>query len=73
MPLRQGLIVVCADLDDGTTYPRAAGIGADAVWAAGQDPSWLHLRMHDATECRYLPLDELLTGDTSDPPPSPSS
>lgn len=73
MPLRRGLIVVCADLDDGTTYPRAAGIGADAVWAAGQDPSWLHLRMHDATECRYLPLDELLTGDTSDPPPSPSS
>lgn len=73
MPLRQGLIVVCADLDDATTHPRGAVIGAEAALSDGQDLSWLHMRMHDATECRYLPLDEFLTGDTSDPPPAPGS
>ncbi|MGW6214306.1 hypothetical protein [Streptomyces sp. NPDC055109] len=73
MPRRPGLIVVCADLDDATTYQRGAAIGAEAVLTAGQDLSWLRLRMHDATECRYLALDDLLTGGTSDPPPSPSS
>ncbi|MET8411720.1 hypothetical protein ABZV34_27105 [Streptomyces sp. NPDC005195] len=71
MPRRPGLIVVCAGLDDATVYPRGAAIGAEAVLSAGQDLSWLHLRLHEATECRYLPLDELLTGDTSDPPPAP--
>ncbi|WP_254401028.1 hypothetical protein [Streptomyces sp. AC555_RSS877] len=69
MPRRPGLIVVCADLDDASTYPRGAVIAAEAVLRAGQDLSWLHLRMHDATECQYLPLDDLLTGDISDPPP----
>ncbi|MFI6340747.1 hypothetical protein [Streptomyces sp. NPDC050535] len=73
MPRRPGLIVVCADLDDGTTYPRSVAIGAEAVLTAGQDLSWLRLRMHDATECQYLPLDDLLTGDTSEPPSSPDS
>ncbi|GGQ97318.1 hypothetical protein ACIRPJ_33160 [Streptomyces asoensis] len=69
MPRRRGLVVVCADPDDGTVYPRAAAIGADAVMAAGQDLGWLHVRLHDATECRYLPLDELLPDDTCEPPP----
>ncbi|MGV9705319.1 hypothetical protein [Streptomyces sp. NPDC003483] len=73
MPRRPGLIVVCARLDDATAYPRGAAVGAEAVLWAGQDPSWLHLRLHDATECRYLPLDELLTDDTSDPPPPPGT
>ncbi|MET8291503.1 hypothetical protein ABZV80_40975 [Streptomyces sp. NPDC005132] len=73
MPRRPGLIVVCAGLDDATAYPRGVAVGAEAVLWAGHDPSWLHLRMHDATECRYLPLDELLTDDTSDPPPAPGS
>ncbi|MFE7077111.1 hypothetical protein ACFU96_44205 [Streptomyces sp. NPDC057620] len=69
MPRRSGLILVCADPEDGTTYPRSAAIAAEAVLRAGQDLSWLRLRMHEATECRYLPLDELLTGDGPDPPP----
>lgn len=73
MPHRPGLVVVCAGLDDSTAYPRGVVIGAEAVLWAATDLSWLHLRMHDATECRYLPLDELLTGDTSDPPPPPGS
>ncbi|MFE9769784.1 hypothetical protein ACFYPC_35570 [Streptomyces sp. NPDC005808] len=64
---------MCSDLDDGTTYPRGAAIAAEAGLWAGQDLSWLHLRMHDATDCRYLPLEELPTGDTPDPPPPPGS
>ncbi|MFI9825264.1 hypothetical protein ACIHFC_33225 [Streptomyces sp. NPDC052013] len=52
-PHRPGLIVVLAAPDDTSVYPRAAAIGAEAVIRAGDDLSWLLLRLHDATGCRY--------------------
>ncbi|MGW7365414.1 hypothetical protein ACWGI8_18720 [Streptomyces sp. NPDC054841] len=73
MPHRPGLIVAVADPDDGTVYPRAAAIGAEAVIRAGQGMSWLHLRLHDATDCRYARWEALLTGGPADPPPPASS
>ncbi|MEJ8654959.1 hypothetical protein [Streptomyces sp. MS1.AVA.4] len=73
MPHRPGLIVAVADPADETVYPRAATIGAEAVVPAGQDPSWLHLRLHDATDCRYAHWDALLAGGPADPPPPGSS
>lgn len=51
VPHRRGLIVVLVDPDDGTIYPRAAAIGAEAVIRAGDNLNWLHLRLHDATVC----------------------
>ncbi|MFC9932331.1 hypothetical protein [Streptomyces sp. NPDC127190] len=66
---RPGLIVAAADPDDGTAYPRAAAIGAEAVLRAGQGLAWLHLRLHAATDCRYAPWEALLTG----PPPPEDS
>jgi hypothetical protein len=73
MPRRAGLIVAVADPDDGTAYPRAAAIGAEAVIRAGHGRSWLHLRLHAATDCRYAHWDSLLTGGPADPPPPASS
>ncbi|MFJ9752438.1 hypothetical protein [Streptomyces chartreusis] len=67
LPHRPGLIVVLADPDDATVYPRAAAIGADAVIRAGEDLAWLRLRLHDATGCRYVNWQELLAG--GEPPP----
>ncbi|WP_381837532.1 hypothetical protein [Streptomyces monticola] len=69
MPTRPGLIVVLADADDATVYPRAAAIGAEAVVRAGEDPAWLHLRLHDATGCRYAHWEALLARGPTDPPP----
>ncbi|MGW5636309.1 hypothetical protein [Streptomyces sp. NPDC003832] len=69
MPHRPGLIVAAVDPDDGTAYPRAAAIGAEAVLRAGQNLAWLHLRLHAATECRYAPWEALLPG----PPPKEDS
>ncbi|MGP4084266.1 hypothetical protein [Streptomyces sp. KR55] len=68
MPHRPGLIVAAAD-PNATAYPRAAAIGAEAVLRAGQDLSWLHLRLHAATDCRYARWEALLTG----PPPPEGS
>ncbi|MGW5250925.1 hypothetical protein ACWEQN_45860 [Streptomyces sp. NPDC004129] len=45
-------------------------IGAEAVLRAGQDLSWLHLRLHAATDCRYARWEALLTGGPADPPPA---
>ncbi|MET7693851.1 hypothetical protein ABZT06_38800 [Streptomyces sp. NPDC005483] len=72
VPRRPGLIVVLADPDDGTISPRAAAIGAEAVIRAGESLNWLHLRLHDATDCRYAHWESLLAGGPADPPP-PSS
>ncbi|MEU5044575.1 hypothetical protein [Streptomyces griseorubiginosus] len=69
MPRRGGLIVVLVDPDDGTVYPRAAAIGAEAVIRAGDNLNWLHLRLHDATDCRYARWEALLAGGPADPPP----
>ncbi|GHC88518.1 hypothetical protein [Streptomyces flavofungini] len=66
-PRRCGLIVIRAALDDATVYHRAAGIGAEAVLTAEQAPSWLLLRLHEATECRYVDWG-LLLEDRPDPP-----
>ncbi|MET9462230.1 hypothetical protein ABZY05_45735 [Streptomyces canus] len=71
VPRRQGLIVVLVDPDDGTIYPRAVAIGAEAVIRAGDNLNWLHL--HDATECRYAHWEALLAGGPADPPPPASS
>ncbi|OIJ93222.1 hypothetical protein BIV25_25920 [Streptomyces sp. MUSC 14] len=68
MPHRPGLIVVLADPDDATVYPRAAALGAEAVIRAGEGLGWLHLRLHDATGCRYVRWEVLLG-----PPPSATS
>ncbi|MEU9671791.1 hypothetical protein AB0E25_41070 [Streptomyces bobili] len=68
MPHRPGLILTLADPGDDTVHPRAAGIVAEAILHAGQDLSWLHLRLHAATDCHYARWEELLTG----PPPPPS-
>ncbi|MFF0766537.1 hypothetical protein ACFYWH_42115 [Streptomyces sp. NPDC003737] len=73
MPHRLGLIIVGADPDDSTVYHRAVNLGAEAVLRAGQDLSWLHLRLHSATDCRYAHWDALLTGGPADPPPPASS
>jgi hypothetical protein len=73
MPRRQGLIVVLVDPDDGTIYPRAVAIGAEAVIRAGDNLNWLHLRLHDATECHYAHWEALLAGGPADPPPPASS
>ncbi|MEV5762725.1 hypothetical protein AB0L61_38905 [Streptomyces tendae] len=73
VPHRPGLIVVLVDPDDGTVYPRAAAIGAEAVIRAGDSPAWLHLRLHDATDCRHANWETLLTGGPADPPPPASS
>ncbi|WP_435218769.1 hypothetical protein [Streptomyces sp. bgisy034] len=70
LPHRPGLIVVLADPDDATVYPRAAAIGADAVIRAGENLAWLHLRLHDATGCRYVNWQEL---PASGEPPPPGS
>ncbi|MGW4951476.1 hypothetical protein [Streptomyces parvulus] len=72
MPHRRGLIIVLADPDDGTIYPRAAFIGAEAVIRAGDNLSWLHLRLHDATDCRHARWEALLPGGPADPPPPAS-
>lgn len=72
VPHRPGLIVVLADPDDGTLYPRAAAIGAEAVIRATDNLSWLHLRLHDATGCRYAQWEALLAGGPAEPPPSAS-
>ncbi|MEU0853345.1 hypothetical protein ABZ387_36305 [Streptomyces flaveolus] len=69
MPHRPGLVLALADTDDDTVYPRAAAIGAEAVIRTGQDLSWLHLRLHEATGCHYANWEDLLTGP---PPPSGS-
>jgi hypothetical protein len=68
VPHRRGLIVVLVDPDDGTVYPRAAAIGAEAVIHAGDNLSWLHLRLHDATDCRYARWETLLASGPADPP-----
>ncbi|MGW5657201.1 hypothetical protein [Streptomyces humi] len=68
VPRRPGLIVVLADPDDPTVFPRATAIAAEAVVQAGRDPAWLHLRMHGATDCRYARWETLL----ADPPPTES-
>lgn len=73
VPHRPGLIVVLVDPDDATVYPRAAAIGAEAVIRAGENLSWLHLRLHDATGCRYARWETLLAGGPADPPPPASS
>lgn len=73
VPPRPGLIVVLVDPDDGTIYPRAAAIGAEAVLRAGDNPNWLHLRMHDATHCRHAHWEALLAGGPAGPPPPGSS
>ena len=73
VPRRQGLIVVLVEPDDGTIYPRAVAIGAEAVIRAGDNLNWLHLRLHDATECRYAHWEALLAGGPADPPPPASS
>ncbi|MDG4857083.1 hypothetical protein P8605_02730 [Streptomyces sp. T-3] len=73
MPHRPGLIVVLVDPDDATIYPRSVAIGAEAVVQAGADPSWLCLRLHDATGCRYTPWEALLADGPADPPPPASS
>ncbi|MGA5520817.1 hypothetical protein ACPCK2_31935 [Streptomyces pseudogriseolus] len=67
LPHRPGLILTLADPGDDTVHPRAAAIGAEAVLRTGQDLSWLHLRLHEATDCHYAHWEELLTG----PPPPP--
>ncbi|MGW9031559.1 hypothetical protein ACWGQ5_47610 [Streptomyces sp. NPDC055722] len=72
MPHRPGLIVAVADPDDSTVYHRAAAIGAEAVIRAGQDLSWVHLRLHDTTQCRYAHWEALLTGGPADPPRQPA-
>ncbi|MGW0648455.1 hypothetical protein ACWD4T_06575 [Streptomyces umbrinus] len=72
MPRRPGLIVAVVDPNDGTAYPRAAAIGAEALIRAGHGRSWLHLRLHGATDCRYAHWETLLTG-PADPPPAASS
>ncbi|GGV52379.1 hypothetical protein [Streptomyces spectabilis] len=69
MPLRPGLIIVLADPDDASVYPRAAAIGAEAVLRTGGDVSWLRLRLHEATGCQYVPWGALLTGSRNAPPP----
>ncbi|MER5452980.1 hypothetical protein ABT052_46540 [Streptomyces sp. NPDC002766] len=73
MPRRPGLVIVLVDPDDGTMYPRAAAIGAEAVIRAGDNLNWLHLRLHDATSCRYAHWEALLAGGPADPPPPASS
>ncbi|MFF2217578.1 hypothetical protein [Streptomyces antibioticus] len=72
VPHRRGLIVVLVDPDDGTIYPRAAAIGAETVIRAGDSVNWLHLRLHDATNCRYAHWDALLADGPADPPPPAS-
>ncbi|WP_405192769.1 hypothetical protein [Streptomyces anthocyanicus] len=67
MPQRPDLVLALVGTDDDTVYPRAAAIGAEAVVRTGRDLSWLHLRLHEATGCRYANWDDLLTG----PPPPP--
>ncbi|MFD6285393.1 hypothetical protein [Streptomyces sp. NPDC060205] len=69
VPPRPGLIVVLVAPDDGTIYPRAAAIGAEAVIRAGDNLNWLHLRLHAATDCRYAHWEALLAGGPADPPP----
>ncbi|MFD0067408.1 hypothetical protein [Streptomyces sp. NPDC056690] len=73
MQHRPGLIVVLADPDDDTIYPRTSAIGAEAVIRAGVNLNWLHLRLHDATECRYAHWEALLAGGPTDPLPPASS
>ncbi|GAA1042145.1 hypothetical protein GCM10009566_42350 [Streptomyces murinus] len=73
VPHRPGLIVVLVAPDDGTIYPRAAAIGAEAVIRAGDNLNWLHLRLHDATGCRYARWEALLADGPADPPPPASS
>ncbi|MER6691111.1 hypothetical protein [Streptomyces minutiscleroticus] len=53
MPHRQGLILVLAAPDDASVYPRAAAIGAEAVIPIDRSMDRLHLRLHDATDCRH--------------------
>ncbi|MFJ8142635.1 hypothetical protein [Streptomyces sp. NPDC096013] len=66
MPHRPGLIVVLADP---SVYRRATAIGAESVLRAGDGRSWLHLRLHDATDCRYIRWEALLSGPAGPPPP----
>jgi hypothetical protein len=73
MPHRPGLIIVLADPDDATIYPQAAAIGAEAVIRARENLSWMHLRLHDATNCRYAHWETLLNGGPTAPPPPVSS
>ncbi|WP_427168779.1 hypothetical protein ACQF4J_46955 (plasmid) [Streptomyces sp. C1-1] len=73
MPRRPGLVIVLVDPHDGTIYPRAAAIGAEAVIRAGDNLNWLHLRLHDATSCRYAHWEALLAGGPAGPPPPASS
>ncbi|MFD3843150.1 hypothetical protein ACFWWC_44090 [Streptomyces sp. NPDC058642] len=73
LPHRRGLIVILADPDDATVYPRAVAIGAEAVIRAGDNLNWLHLRLHDATGCRYAHWEALPAGGPADPPPPAST
>ncbi|MDQ0994807.1 hypothetical protein [Streptomyces sp. V3I7] len=69
MPHRPGLIVITVDADDHTVYQRSVAHGTEAVLLAGDDPSWLHMRMHEATGCQYARWEDLLSGGPADPPP----
>ncbi|AZP14717.1 hypothetical protein EJC51_47445 [Streptomyces aquilus] len=73
LPHRPGLVIVLAAPDDGTVYPRAAAIGAEAVIRADGNLNWLHLRLHDATGCHYAHWEALLTAGPADPSPPASS
>ncbi|MFE6098296.1 hypothetical protein ACFQ7M_41080 [Streptomyces massasporeus] len=37
---------------------------------AGDNLNWLHLRLHDATGCRYAHWEALLAGGPEPPPPA---
>ncbi len=68
MPRRQGLIIVLVDQDDASIWERTVHIGGDAVVTAATDPAWLHLRLHDATDCGHADWTTLLADGPADPP-----
>ncbi|MET9122179.1 hypothetical protein [Streptomyces sp. NPDC004528] len=68
LPLRPGLLLALTGPDDGTAQTRATALRAERVVRASQNTSWLHLRMHAATACRYADWNSLLRRGPDDPP-----
>ncbi|MGW0778445.1 hypothetical protein ACWD01_33560 [Streptomyces sp. NPDC002835] len=66
---RPGIVVLGEDLDDALIWSDAAAIGSEAVVMLSEDVPWLVLRMHEATDFRYVDW----SAPFNDPGPQPVS
>jgi hypothetical protein len=66
---RPGIVVLGEDLDDRLIFSDAAAVGSEAVVMLSEGVPWLVLRMHEATDFRYVDW----SAPFNDPGPQPVS